>query len=84
MATQRSKKGSEKILERVLVGGALSAPNLVGKFGESLGGSQAPPTFWKVPGLRRKFPKLWRVPKPPLANPLVAERAFRARVSSGV
>ena len=28
------------------------------KFGESLGGSQAPPSFWKVPGLPRKFPKL--------------------------
>ena len=30
------------------------------KFGESLGGSQAPPSFWKVPGLPRKFPKLPR------------------------
>ena len=30
---------------------------LVGdKFGESLGGSQAPPSLWKVPGLPRKFP----------------------------
>ena len=25
-------------------------------FGESLGGSQAPPSFWKVIGLPRKFP----------------------------
>ena len=25
------------------------------KFGESLGGSQAPQSFWKVPGLPRKF-----------------------------
>ena len=30
------------------------------KFGESLGGSQAPPSFWKVPGLPRKFPQLPR------------------------
>ena len=30
------------------------------KFGESLGGSQAPPSFWKVPGLPRKFPELPR------------------------
>ena len=28
------------------------------KFGESLGGSQAPPSFWEVPGLPRKFLKL--------------------------
>ena len=33
---------------------------LLGKFGESLGGSQAPPSFWEVPGLPRKFPKLPR------------------------
>ena len=26
------------------------------KFGESLGGSQAPLSFWKVPALPRKFP----------------------------
>ena len=31
------------------------------KFGESLGGSQATPSFWEVPGLPRKFPKLpWK------------------------
>ena len=31
------------------------------KFGESLGGSQAPPSFWEVPGLPRKFPGLpWK------------------------
>ena len=30
------------------------------RFGESLGGSQASPSFWKVPGLPRKFPKLPR------------------------
>ena len=29
-------------------------------FGESLGGSQATPSFWKVPGLPRKFPELPR------------------------
>ena len=28
------------------------------KLGESLGGSQAPPSFWKVPGLPWKFPQL--------------------------
>ena len=29
--------------------------------GVSLGGSQAPPSFWKVPGLSRKFPELpWK------------------------
>ena len=28
------------------------------KFGESLGGSQATPSFWEVPGLPQKFPKL--------------------------
>ena len=30
------------------------------KFGESLSGSQAPPRFWKVPGLPRKFPNFPR------------------------
>ena len=30
------------------------------KFGESLGGSQAPPSFWEAPGLPRKFPELPR------------------------
>ena len=30
------------------------------KFGESLGGSEAPLSFWEVPGLPRKFPKLPR------------------------
>ena len=30
------------------------------KFGESLGGGQAPPSFWKVPGLPRKLPQLPR------------------------
>ena len=30
------------------------------KFGESLGGSQAPPSFWKVPGLPQNFPQLPR------------------------
>ena len=30
------------------------------KFGESLGGSQAPPSFWRVRGLPRKFPELPR------------------------
>ena len=30
------------------------------KFGESLGGSRAPPSFWEVPGLPRKFPELPR------------------------
>ena len=30
------------------------------KFGESLGGSQATLSFWEVPGLPRKFPKLPR------------------------
>ena len=37
----------------------LSSP-LGDRFGESLGGSQAPPSFWKVPGLPQKFPKLPR------------------------
>ena len=30
------------------------------RFGESLGGDQAPLSFWEVPGLPRKFPKLPR------------------------
>ena len=30
------------------------------QIGESLGGSQAPPSFWKVPGLPRKFAGLPR------------------------
>ena len=30
------------------------------KFGESLAGSQAPPSFWEVAGLPRKFPELPR------------------------
>ena len=33
-------------------------PLIGDKFGESLGGSQAPPSFWKVPRLPRKFPQL--------------------------
>ena len=37
-----------------------STPSLGDKFGESLGGSQAPPSFWEVPGLPRKFPELPR------------------------
>ena len=35
-------------------------PKFGDKFGESLRGSQATPSFWKVPGLPRKFPKLPR------------------------
>ena len=31
------------------------------KLGESLGGSQAPPRFWKFPGLPRKYPR--RLPR---------------------
>ena len=38
----------------------VTPPNLGDKFGESLGGSQATPSFWEVPGLPRKFPKLPR------------------------
>ena len=30
------------------------------EFGASLGGSRAPPSFWEVPGLPRKFPELPR------------------------
>ena len=31
------------------------------KFGESLEGSQAPPSFWEVPGLPQEFPELpWK------------------------
>ena len=38
-----------------------SSQEVVGdKFGESLGGSQAPPSFWKVPRLPQKFPGLPR------------------------
>ena len=32
--------------------------------GESLGGSQAPPSFWEVPGLPRKFPGSFSVTSP--------------------
>ena len=42
---------------------SLSMPlddNFGDQFGESLGGSQAPPSFWRVPGLPRKFPELPR------------------------
>ena len=35
----------------------LSGQGVGDKFGESLGGSQAPPSFWEVPGLPRKFPE---------------------------
>ena len=38
----------------------LILPFLGDKFGESLRGSQASPSFWKVPGLPRKFPQLPR------------------------
>ena len=39
-----------------------SSPNITigDKFGESLEGSQAPPSFWEVPRLPRKFPQLPR------------------------
>ena len=33
---------------------------IANKFGESLEGSQATPSFWEVPGLPRKFPELPR------------------------
>ena len=39
---------------------ALFLPLFGDKFSEWLGGSQAPPSFSKVPGLPRKFPKLPR------------------------
>ena len=39
---------------------SLHPPIFGDKFGESLGGSQATPSFWEVPGLPRKFPKLPR------------------------
>ena len=39
---------------------AFSWPSFGDKFGESLVGSQAPPSFWEVPGLPRKFPELPR------------------------
>ena len=38
----------------------LFTPQTGDKFGESQGGGQAPPSFWEVPGLPRKFPKLPR------------------------
>ena len=38
----------------------ISAARIGDKFGESLGGSQAPPSFWEVLGLPRKFPELPR------------------------
>ena len=34
--------------------------NGLSQFSESLGGSQAPPSFWRVPGLPWKFPELPR------------------------
>ena len=37
-----------------------ATPRFGDTFGKSLGGSQAPPSFWKVPGLPRKFHKLPR------------------------
>ena len=37
-----------------------SHESLGDKVGESLGGSQGPPSFWKVPGLPQKFHKLSR------------------------
>ena len=40
--------------------GFLRVPAVGDKFGESLGGSQAPPSFWEVPGLPRKFPEVPR------------------------
>ena len=39
---------------------AQNGPKFGDKFGESLGGSQATPSFWEVPGLPRKFPELPR------------------------
>ena len=38
----------------------MSSEQFGDKFGESLGGSQAPLSFWEVPGLPRKFPELPR------------------------
>ena len=34
-----------------------ASPFIGDKFSVSLGGSQAPPSFWKVPGLPRNFPR---------------------------
>ena len=51
---------SIKITNIFFLGGGFE-PTIVGdKFGESLVGSQAPRSFWEVPGLPRKFPELPR------------------------
>ena len=57
----RGRTCPEKI-RRLLGGGQFSVLSLLfgDEFGESLGGSQAPPSFWEVPGLPRKFPELPR------------------------
>ena len=60
-APGKSRKQEEKVffLRYPLI---CSSPHLLigDKFGESLGGSQAPRSFWEVPGLPRKFPNLPR------------------------
>ena len=54
-----SLRGDKLLAKRPLL--KAKRPLLLGdRFGESLEGSQAPPSFWEVPGLPRKFPELPR------------------------
>ena len=49
---------SEKATGRNPLSSRASPPSIGDKFGESLEGSQVPPSFWEVPGLPQKFPEL--------------------------
>ena len=63
--SQRQKAQGQQLtqkywIESVIVLCSCREAQFGDKFGESLRGSQAPPSFWKVPRLPRKFPELPR------------------------
>ena len=61
MHALKSSKNSHRIAEQFLRHYRfLSQRSCRLSFGESLGGSQAPLSFWEVPGLPRKFPEVPR------------------------
>ena len=63
-APRRRSSGNSQTLKKnsklSIVRKHLQCAGFGDKFGESLGGSRATPSFWEVPGLPRKFPKLPR------------------------
>ena len=63
----------------------VEAQRIGDKFGESLGGSQAPPSFWKVPGLPQKSPEvlsLWNLKQQSRGSPEVSQTSPEVRRTS--